>query len=116
MELLIIWVVFAVAIAFWADSRGRNSALFFFVSVILSPLLAGLILLLTPDLKQEAKRQEQERADREIHLEQIKAIAKPGEPLSMANELEKLAELRDRGVLTTEEFQAQKEKLLSARS
>ncbi|MGD1827338.1 hypothetical protein A203_18710 [Chromobacterium violaceum] len=33
----------------------------------------------------------------------------------MASELEKLAELRDRGVLTDEEFKQQKEKLLSAK-
>lgn len=116
MELLTIWFIFAVIIACWAESRGRNGFVFFLVSVALSPLLAGLILLITPNLKLEAKRQEQERADREIHLEQIKAIARPSEPHSMASELEKLAELRDRGVLTPEEFQAQKEKLLSANS
>ncbi|MGR2664270.1 SHOCT domain-containing protein [Chromobacterium haemolyticum] len=115
MELFFVWIVFAVIVGCWADARGRNSVLFFFVSVLLSPLLAGLVLLITPNLKQEAKRQEQERADREIQLEQIKAIAKPAEPTSMASELEKLAGLRDRGVLTDAEFQQQKEKLLSAK-
>lgn len=109
------WVCLAVAIGFWADARGRNGGLFFFLAVILSPLLSGLILLITPNLKKEVIRQEQERSDREIQLEQIKAIAKPAEPTSMASELEKLAGLRDRGVLTDAEFQQQKEKLLSAK-
>ena len=115
VAIFMLWVSFAVGIGFWADARGRDAGLFFFLAVILSPLLAALILLITPNLKLEAKRQEQERAEREIHLEQIKAIAKPTEPLSMASELEKLAELRDRGVLTDEEFKQQKEKLLSAK-
>jgi hypothetical protein len=33
-------------------------------------------------------------------------------PVSVADELQKLADLRDRGVLTQEEFEAQKAKLL----
>lgn len=40
-------------------------------------------------------------------------IPKPAEPLSVADELEKLAVLRDKGIITSAEFEAQKAKLLA---
>lgn len=73
---------------------------------------------------QEAKRQaEQERArEHERQLESLRAVtsavatrepnAESPAPASVASELERLAALMDRGLLTAEEFGAQKRKLL----
>ena len=41
------------------------------------------------------------------------AAAAPAAPVDVADQLRKLADLRDQGVLTEDEFQAQKAKLLS---
>lgn len=114
---VVVWTVLAIAIGFWADSRGRSGLLYFFVSWITSPLLAGLVLLLSANLRKEQERREDDARVHERHLEEIRALAtnKHGEgaPVSLADELQKLAELKEKGVLTDAEFQRQKEKLLS---
>lgn len=50
--------------------------------------------------------------DREYQQQENMSIAKP-ETKSIADELEKLCALRDKGILSAEEFEKQKEKLLS---
>jgi NhaP-type Na+/H+ and K+/H+ antiporter len=43
-----IWIVFAIIVAVAANTRGRLAFAWFFISVLLSPLLAGLLLLAQP--------------------------------------------------------------------
>jgi hypothetical protein len=105
-----------------AESRGRSLPGFFLFSFFLSPLIAFIILLVMPNLVERAEEEaERDRARREEHerqLEQIRALstqnelADTGVAASVADELTKLAALRDRGVLTDEEFQSQKAALL----
>jgi hypothetical protein len=128
----ILWLLFAGLIAMWADTRGRSWAGFFLVSFFGSPLLAGVILLVTKDLKEEAlqeeaKKQEQKKADEmareerarehERQIEALQAIRTPAASTaagaSVIGELERLGNLLERGLLTEEEFKAQKAQLLS---
>ena len=117
MEVLFIWALLAIGVAVFADSRGRSGFGFFLLSIVLSPLLGLIIVLLTENKTKAAENAEKERLEHERRLAEVKAItaapvaaaaamAKGG--ASVADELKKLAELRDAGVLTEAEFQAQK--------
>jgi len=120
---LIIWVGLAWGIGLLAEARGRSLPGFFLFSFFLSPLIAFIILLVMPNLVARAEEEEErDRARREEHerqLEQIRALATPNAhsesaiSASVADELTKLAALREKGVLTDEEFQVQKCALLS---
>lgn len=128
MEIVIGWVILAVLVGVFADSRGRSGVGFALLSVLLSPLLGLVIVLVIPDLnkqkeaelwrqRDEEQRQRLAQRDHEKQLEALKAIAanKVAEapPIrSMADEIAKLGELRDKGLLTQEEFQEQKSALL----
>lgn len=130
MELLFIWLVFSGGIAYAASARGRSGVGFFFLSLLLSPLLGLIVLLLIPNLAQadsvtalrareEEQKQEATRREHERHLESLKALTASKTvqvpsvtATSTADELAKLAQLRDRGILTEDEFRTQKETLL----
>jgi uncharacterized paraquat-inducible protein A len=45
VEFLLFWVGFALVVAFLASSRGRSSVGWFLLSLVISPLLAGLLVL-----------------------------------------------------------------------
>jgi hypothetical protein len=46
---LIIWVVLALVIGSAARARGRSPPAWFFASLLLSPVIAGLLLVIFPD-------------------------------------------------------------------
>lgn len=103
---------------FFADSRGRSGFGFFLVSMLLSPIIGLVIVLVMPNKIQEEKIAEQRREDHELQLASINAIASRAnaateDQLSVADKLIKLGELRDRGLLTDGEFKTQKASLLS---
>jgi hypothetical protein len=79
------------------------------IFVIIVPFLAVLIYLIARGSGMARRDAEQaQRADQQAR-EYIRTAAAP---TSTADELHKLAELRDRGVITPAEFEAQKAKLL----
>jgi hypothetical protein len=126
----IFWSVLAAGIAGWAGSWGRSALGYFFLSFIFSPILAAIVLAIAGN-KDERERKEQARADEqkrehERQIESIRAItltaaapaaAPVGAPSarSVADELEKLFALRDKGALTAEEFAEEKAVLLASR-
>lgn len=123
---LFFWVIFAVLMGAWAVGRGRSGWGFGLLSFFFSPILAAIVLLVMKDLKKaeaedaqrrmdEAKRDQERRDAHERELESIKVLAQPRAPGSVADELVKLAGLRDAGVLTDDEFAAQKAALLAGR-
>lgn len=102
MEIAILfWVVLCFAAGMLASKRGRSSVIWFAVALFLSPLVAGIFLLVLRDLS------------RDVHLTGVAAAIR-GQGVSRADELAKLAELRDKGVLTPKEFDRQKKALLAA--
>lgn len=123
--ILIIWLLLCVGVGVIADSRGRSGFGYFLLSVVLSPLIGLIVVLVTEDLTKKAAQEQQAERDHARRIEEVRAIAAkpaaavppaaataPTRPDSIADELTKLAALRDRGVLTSEEFQAQKTALL----
>ena len=140
MELgfVVVWIFLSISVGALADSRGRSGFGYFLLSFVFSPVLALIVVLIALNLKEQAINDEWRRRDQltrdlnlkrehEKQLESLRALAttqRANAPkatttnmsVSIADELDKLASLRDRGVLTTEEFEAQKKSLLGKQS
>jgi hypothetical protein len=135
----VVWGLLSWGVAALANSRGRSGFGFFLLSFIFSPLLGLIVVLVMKNLTQEAEREYERRREEENReterkreherqLESLRALASspartlpdgqstPVAPASVADELAKLANLRDKGVLTTEEFEHQKRALLNRSS
>lgn len=134
----VIWFVFCLGVGALADSRGRSGFGYFLLSFFLSPLLGLVIVLVTRNVKEEdakdawRRREEENREfdrkrEHEKQLESLRVLATTQQKLggaaeaaspigSVADELEKLASLRERGLLTPDEFEGQKRALLLGRS
>lgn len=115
MEFFLAWIVLAPLVGLFASSRGRSGLGYFLLALLLSPLLAFIVLLVTKDLNQVAQEEAARRAEAEKreHLRhEVHERNFPERVSSLADALMKLAKLRDAGVLTDQEFQAQKAALL----
>jgi hypothetical protein len=53
MELIAVWVIFAVGVAIVANSRGRNPVGWFLLACVISPLLAVILLVVMPSQETE---------------------------------------------------------------
>lgn len=121
MEIFLLWVLFAIGVGALANSRGRSGVGFFLLSAVLSPLVGLIVVLVMSDLKAEAAKERLRKEDHERELESIRVLAKvsssdnsaqTGPSKFIGDELLKLAALRDKGILTEQEFQSQKSALL----
>lgn len=129
MEVFFIWLLFALLVGVLASNRGRSGVGFFLLSAILSPLIGLIVVLVIRDLAAEARHEEirlREEAERTAQrqdtqaqqiaalkaLSQAPAAPAAASPLSVAQEIEKLGDLLQRGLLTEAEFQEQKTAVL----
>lgn len=126
MEIFLIWLALAAGVGFLADSRGRNGFGFFLLSVVLSPLLGLVIVLVIKNIKEDEAKEHQRKIDEESkerqrkeeherQLESIKVIASPkivAPTGSIADEIRKLDALRKEGLLSDAEFDTQKSLIL----
>lgn len=118
------WLIFSGVVAYIASSRGRLAFDYFILSALLSPLVGLVILLTKPNLVEEAKKTRLRREEQEQQIEALRVVQSPeaqDDALKLdsaasgrfvADELEKLANLLAKGVLTDEEFRARKTILL----
>jgi Short C-terminal domain/Phospholipase_D-nuclease N-terminal len=110
--ILWIWVVIYVFIDIFRsrDLSGWAKALWF-LFVLFIPLIGVLVYLIARGGEMHERAvQDAQQQDREVRR-YIQQAA--GEPNS-ADQLAKLADLRDRGVITPEEFEREKAKVLAA--
>jgi hypothetical protein len=56
MEFFVFWLGFSVIVAILASRRGRNGFGWFLLSALISPLLAGLLVLVLANLKDEENK------------------------------------------------------------
>jgi hypothetical protein len=109
-----IWILITVFIDIFRshDLSGGAKALWF-LFVLFIPLIGVLVYLIARGGKmhEHAVRQAQQQ-DQEFrqYVQQAAASA----PASTADQLSKLADLHDRGVISAEEFERQKAKVLAA--
>ena len=106
-----IWILIYVFIDIFRshDLSGWAKALWF-IFVLFIPLIGVLVYLIARgDSMHERAAQEVQQQDREAR-QYIQEAAGSGTP---ADQLTKLADLRDRGVITADEFQREKAKILA---
>jgi len=109
-----IWILIWIFIDIFRshDLSGWAKALWF-LFVLFIPLIGVLVYLIVRGgsmherAAQDARRQDQE-------FRQYVQQAAAGSPASTADQLAKLADLRDRGVISAEEFDREKAKVLGA--
>jgi hypothetical protein len=109
-----IWVLITVFIDIFRshDLSGWAKALWF-LFVLFIPLIGVLVYLIArgDKMHERAAQQAQQRdAEARAYIQQATASA----PAGTADQLAKLADLRDRGVISAEEFEREKAKVLAA--
>ena len=97
---------------FRSDMSGMSKALWS-IFVILLPFLGVFIYLIANGDKMAQRDIQTAQQNEEAFRSYVQQAAGSGGGASTASELAKLAELRDSGVLSHEEFEAQKAKLLA---
>jgi hypothetical protein len=108
-----IWILIWVFIDIFRspDLSGWAKALWF-VFVLFIPLIGVLVYLIARgDSMHERAAQQAQRQDEEARAYIQQAAA--SSPASTADQLAKLADLRDRGVISAEEFDREKAKVLA---
>jgi len=108
-----IWILITVFIDIFRshDLSGGAKALWF-VFVLFIPLIGVLVYLIARGDSMHERQARQARAEDQAARSYIQD-ATAGSPGSTADQLEKLASLRDRGVITAEEFEREKAKILA---
>lgn len=109
--IFIAWITFSLFVGMLGDDRKIGFWGSFLLSIILSPIIALIITMFSKTLKQQ-------RIDDEIlenQKEQTRLLAEKSEnnTISIADEIEKLISLKDKGLLTEEEFQQAKQRLIN---
>src|SRR5262249_54460057 len=66
MEIVIGWLIFAIIVGVAANARGRDGAGWFFLAVIISPLLALILVLVIPNLRHEKLLTDLSNRDRSV--------------------------------------------------
>ena len=109
-----IWVLIWVFIDIFRshDLSGLAKALWF-LFVLIIPLIGVLAYLIIRGGSMHQRAMERAQQQENAFRDYIRREA-PGSTPSTADQLEKLGNLRDRGVITPDEFQRQKDKILAA--
>jgi len=107
-----IWILIYVFIDIFRsrDLSGWGKALWF-IFVLFIPLIGVLVYLIARgNSMHERAAQEARQQDREFRA----YVQEAASPQSTADQLAKLADLRDRGVITADEFEREKAKVLTS--
>jgi hypothetical protein len=105
----VFWVLLCIGVAVLARNRGRSAVGYFLLSIVFSPVLGLIVVLVSRNLVEEARKDDLRRADDQRQLAAIAALAPSS---GVADEIDKLLRLKERGALTDGEFATQKAKLL----
>src|ERR1017187_1677111 len=109
-----IWILIMVFIDIFRshDLSGWAKALWF-LFVLFIPLIGVLVYLIARGGSMHDRAAQQAQRQDEAYRSYIQQSAASG-PASTADQLAKLADLRDRGVISPEEFEREKAKVLAA--
>lgn len=109
-----IWILIVVFLDIFRsrDLSGWAKALWF-LFVLFIPLIGVLVYLIVRGSSMH-ERAEQRAQQQEQQFRSYVQHAAADTPTSPADQLAKLADLRDRGVITSEEFEREKAKVLAA--
>jgi hypothetical protein len=109
-----IWILITVLIDVFRshDLSGWAKALWL-VFIVFVPLLGVLIYLIVRGGSMHERAVEAAQAQDAAMKQYVQSVAASSGGTSTADELAKLADLRDKGVITADQFDAQKAKLLA---
>jgi type VI protein secretion system component VasK len=109
-----IWILIWVFIDIFRsrDLSGWAKALWF-LFVLIIPLVGVLVYLIARGGSMHERAEQQAQAQDEAFRTYVQKAASDS-PASTADQLAKLADLRDRGVISAEEFEREKAKVLAA--
>jgi hypothetical protein len=107
------WVLITVFIDIFrsSDLSGWGKA-GWFIFVLIIPVIGVLVYLIVRGGKMHQRQVQDAQAQDQEFRSYVQEAA--GSPTSPADELAKLADLRDKGVITTQEFDSQKTKILAS--
>ena len=117
MELLVGYIVFVVVSGIFANQRGRNPILWGLIATVISPIGAGIILALLPDIAKLEEQSARELAEQKNRIEQenkereIKETSITGGEI--LKKITKLVELKESGIFSEKEFTAAKASFLA---
>ena len=112
MGIFIGWIIFSIIVGALGSGRKIGFAGAFFLSLLLSPVIGLIITLFSKDKEDEKYKQEVLTTQKQ-QQETLSKIQDNAKTTSISDELNKLKEMKDNGLLNKEEFQKAKEKLLS---
>lgn len=105
------WLVISIIADIFRSDMGGWAKAGWVVLIIFLPFLGVLIYLIANGDKMRQRSIDDAKAMDQAQRDYIKSVA--GGSGGAADELSKLAQLRDQGVISDDEFQAQKAKLLA---
>ena len=107
------WILITVFIDIFrsSDLSGWGKALWF-IFVLIIPVIGVLVYLIVRGGKMHQRQVRDAQAQEQQFRSYVQEAA--GSQTSSADELAKLADLRDKGVITAQEFDSQKAKLLAS--
>ena len=109
-----IWILIMIFIDIFRsrDLSGWGKALWF-LFVLFIPLIGVLVYLIARGGEMHERAEQQAQAQDEAYRSYIQQAASES-PASTADQLAKLADLRDRGAISADEFEREKAKVLAA--
>lgn len=114
MEIILIWLVFALIVGAIGNGRTIGFGGAFLLALLLSPLLGFIIVLFYPSKESQQRSLEQQQMQTQIlqSMAASQSSSNTSGQLSIADEIHKLKTLYDAGAITELEFASQKQKLL----
>jgi hypothetical protein len=112
--LFIVWIWLLIAVfvdIFRSQDIGGGAKALWAIFVIVIPFLGVLIYLIARGSKMHERALQQAQQQEQEFRGYVQEVASPS---GTADQLAKLADLKDRGVITDAEFEAEKAKILSA--
>jgi len=115
MDIFFGWIIFSFVVGFVGSGRKIGFWGAFFLSLILSPLIGLIIALVSKNEADEAYKQKvlTVQQDQQEALKKLSEIEKT-KTVSIADELEKLKKLREDNLITEDEFQNLKNKVINS--
>lgn len=116
MSLIIVWVLMALVVAWLGDDRVIGFGWSLVASLLLSPFIGFIIVVCSQSKKQrelELQTYQAQAVNNSLLAKMAGNSSSNNAQASVADELEKLKKLQDSGVISPEEYQKMKNKLIA---
>src|SRR5690348_8014733 len=112
MGIFFIWVILSIIVGAIGSSRNIGFGGAFLLSLVLSPLIGLIITLISKDTQEEKRKAEMLKTQQRQTAALEKSLAQTNQQ-SIAEELEKISKLKEKGDITAEEYQKLKNSIIA---